>query len=85
MAHLLYTILANTDERLAMKAVIDCIQYAILTGDKGFLSVEWQAQMLEQTSNTILTPNPKNQKFQHPIGFERSLNSVCERIDGVIH
>lgn len=76
---------ANTDERLAAEAVIDRIQNAVLVGDKGFLGVEWQAQMLEQTGNTILTPKRKNQKIQHPAGFERLLNSVRERIEGVFH
>lgn len=76
---------ANTDERLAAETVIDRIQQAVLIGDKGFLGVEWQAQLLEQTGNTILTPKRKNQKIQHPDGFERLLNSVRERIEGVFH
>lgn len=76
---------ANTDERLAAEAVIDRIQNAVLVGDKGFLGVEWQAQMQAQTGNTILTPKRKNQTIQHPAGFERLLNSVRERIEGAFH
>lgn len=76
---------ANTEERAAAEAVIDRIANADLIGDKGFLGVEWQAQMLEQTGNTITTPKRKNQKIQHPDGFECLLNSVRERIEGVFH
>ena len=76
---------ANTDERQAIEAVIDRIHDAHLIGDKGFLGVEWQTQMQQQTGNTISTPKRKNQKIQHPDGFERLLNSVRERIEGVFH
>jgi hypothetical protein len=76
---------ANTEERAAAEAVIDRIANADLIGDKGFLGIEWQAQMLEQTGNTITTPQRKNQKIQHPDGFQRLLNSVRERIEGVFH
>ncbi len=44
---------ANSDERAAAEAVLDRISQAHLIGDKGFLSVEWQAQMLEQTANIL--------------------------------
>jgi hypothetical protein len=76
---------ANTEERTAAEAVIDRIANADLIGDKGFLGVEWQAQLLEQTGNTITTPKRKNQKIQHPDGFETLLNRVRERIEGVFH
>lgn len=76
---------ANVDERVAAEAVIDRIAQANLIGDKGFLGVEWQAQMLEQTGNTIITPKRKNQKVLHPKGFTKLLNSVRERIEGVFH
>lgn len=76
---------ANTDERQAAEAVLDRIANAEIIGDKGFLGVEWQAQMKEQTGNTITTPKRKNQKVQHPDGFERLLNHVRERIEGVFH
>ncbi len=72
---------ANTEERAAAEAVIDRIANAHLIGDKGFLGLEWQTQM----GNTVHTPKRKNQKIQHPDGFERLLNSVRERIEGVFH
>ena len=53
---------ANTDERLAAEAVLDRIANAEIIGDKGFLGVEWQAQIYQQTGNTITTPKRKNQK-----------------------
>jgi len=76
---------ANTEERAAAEAVLDRITHAELIGDKGFLGVEWQRQMREQTGNTLTTPRRKNQTLQHPAGFERLLNSVRERIEGVFH
>lgn len=76
---------ANTEERQAAEAVLDRLTNAEIIGDKGFLGVEWQAQIHEQTGNTITTPKRKNQKLQHPEGFERLLNHVRERIEGVFH
>jgi hypothetical protein len=76
---------ANTDERKAAEAVIDRITNAELIGDKGFLGVEWQAQILEQTGTTVTTPKRKNQKVQHPEGFDCLLNGLRERIEGVFH
>jgi len=76
---------ANTDERKAAEAVIDRLTNAQLIGDKGFLGVEWQDQMHQQTGNTFVTPKRKNQKIQHPEGFEALLNGVRERIEGVFH
>lgn len=76
---------ANTEERQAIEAVIDRIRDATLIGDKGFLGVEWHDQIQQQTGNTIMTPKRKNQKIQHPDGFECLLNNVRERIEGVFH
>ncbi|MEM6282801.1 MAG: IS982 family transposase [Chloroflexota bacterium] len=67
---------ANTDERKAAEAVVDRIANAKLIGDKGFLGAEWQEQVHHQTRNTFITPKHKNQKVQHPDGFEVLLNSV---------
>jgi len=76
---------ANTDERQAAEAVLDRLSNAALIGDKGFLGAEWQAQMAQQTGNTITTPRRKNQNVQHPSGFDQLLNRVRERIEGVFH
>jgi hypothetical protein len=76
---------ANTDERTAAEAVLDYVSYVEILGDKGFLGAEWQAQMLQQTHNTITTPHRINQLVQHPDGFEKLLNSMRERIEGVFH
>lgn len=76
---------ANTDERQAAEAVLDRVANARVLGDKGFLGVEWQAHIYQQTGNTVLTPKRKNQTVQHPDGFERLLNRLRERIEGVFH
>ncbi len=75
---------ANTDERLAAETVIDYLKNTVLIGDKGFIGVEWQAQMLDQTGNKILTPKRKNQ-VQNPPGYDSVLNRMRERIEGVFH
>lgn len=76
---------ANTDERKAAEAVLARITNATIIGDKGFLGVEWQEQVQQQTGNTVITPKRKNQKIRHPDGFRRLLNSVRERIEGAFH
>jgi len=76
---------ANTEERQAAEAVLDRLTNTEIIGDKGFLGVEWQAQIHEQTGNTITTPKRKNQKVQQPEGFERLLNHVRERIEGTFN
>ncbi|MCA9915409.1 MAG: IS982 family transposase, partial [Anaerolineae bacterium] len=67
------------------EAVIDRIIHATVIGDKGSLGAEWQNQIHQQTGNTFVTPRRKNQKVQHPEGFEALLNGVRERIEGVFH
>jgi len=76
---------ANTEERQAAESLLPYFSGVEFIGDKGFLGEEWQAQIYEQTGNTITTPKRKNQKAQHPDGFEKLLNSIRERIEGVFH
>lgn len=76
---------ANTDERQAAETLLPYFSNVEIIGDKGFLGQEWQEQIYEQTGNTITTPKRRNQKIQHPEGFEKLLNSVRERIEGVFH
>ena len=76
---------ANTEERHAAETVLIRLKNAEVFGDKGFLGEEWQSQLEHQTGTHITTPKRINQKIQHPDGFERLLNSVRERIEGVFH
>ena len=76
---------ANVEERQAAETVLDRLVNAQVFGDKGFLGEEWQTQIEQQTGNRLTTPKRVNQKIQHPAGFERLLNSVRERIEGVFH
>lgn len=76
---------ANTDERKAAEAVLKKLHNATVIGDKGFIGTEWQLSIQEQTGNQLLTPRRKNQKIQHPAGFELLLNTIRERIEGVFH
>lgn len=76
---------ANTDERKAGEAIIDQIENASVIGDKGFLGAGWQAKIEEETGNQVITPQRKNQLIQHPAGFEKELNHLRERIEGVFN
>jgi hypothetical protein len=51
---------ANTDERLAAEVVIDHFSFCDIFADKGFLVLTWQAQIFDQTNNSIWTPRRTN-------------------------
>ena len=76
---------ANIEERKAAETALDYLRNAVVIGDKGFIGAEWQAQIREQTGNTILTPKRKNQKIRHRPGYQSLLNGLRERIEGVFH
>ena len=76
---------ANIEERQAAETVLSRLANGQIFGDKGFLGEEWQAQIKHQTGNRVITPKRVNQIIQHPAGFDRLLNSVRERIEGVFH
>jgi hypothetical protein len=76
---------ANTDERQAAESVLPYVQNATIIGDKGFLGDEWQAQILQQTGNRLVTPKRRNQLLKLPSGVQKMLNHVRERIEGVFH
>jgi len=76
---------ANSDERLAAEAIIDQLSGCDLFTDKGFIGLEWQTQIFDQTNNLIWTPRRSNQYLQNTRSLDRWLNSVRERIEGVFH
>jgi len=76
---------ANTDERLAAETVIDYLSFCDVFGDKGFLGLEWQSEVLDQTNNLIWTPRRSNQHYQNAKDLDRWLNRIRERIEGVFH
>jgi len=76
---------ANTDERLAAEAIIDHFNSCDIFADKGFIGLEWQTQIFEQTNNRIWTPKRKNQHHQNHKSLDRWLSGVRERIEGVFH
>jgi hypothetical protein len=76
---------ANIDERLAAEAVIDQISGCDLLADKGFIGLEWQTQIFDQTNNLIWTPRRSNQYQQNSASLDRWLSSVRERIEGYFH
>ena len=73
---------ANTDEREAAEEVLCSLRACDIFGDKGFIGLEWQHEVKEQTGNRVWTAKRVNQKEQNPAWFDRLLNSVRERIEG---
>jgi hypothetical protein len=76
---------ANTDERLAAEAIIDHFSCCDIFADKGFIGIEWQSQIIDQTNNRFWTPKRKNEEHQNDKSLDRLLSSVRERIEGVFH
>ena len=76
---------ANSDERLAAETVVAYLRGCHIFGDKGFIGVNWQAEIYGQTGNQIWTPKRANQFLQNPKTFDHWLNSIRERIEGVFH
>ena len=76
---------ANLDERLAAESVIDYLSGCNIFADKGFLGVDWQTRIYDQTNNTVWTPKRSNQQVQNPKSFDRWLSTIRERIEGVFH
>lgn len=78
-------VLAKTEEREAVEAVLYYLRGCHLIGDKGFIGQDWQAAIYQQTGNQVWTPKRRNQYVQNPKGFDRWLLSVRKRIEGVFH
>lgn len=76
---------ANLDERLAAESVIDYLSNCDIIADKGFIGVEWQTSILNQTGNRFWTHKRVNQYIQNPKVLDRWLSAVRERIEGVFH
>lgn len=76
---------ANSDERLAAEAILDQLSGCDLFTDKGFIGLEWQTRIFDQTNNLIWTPRRSNQHVQNTRNLDRWLSSVRERIEGVFH
>jgi len=76
---------ANSDERLAAETVVAYLRGCHIFGDKGFIGVNWQTEIYDQTGNQIWTPKRANQFLQNPKAFDHWLNSIRERIEGVFH
>ena len=76
---------ANLDERLAAEAVIDHLSFCDIFADKGFIGLEWQTQIFDQTGNLIWTPRRSNQHYQNSKRLDRWLSGVRERIESLFN
>jgi hypothetical protein len=76
---------ANTDERLAAESVLYSLRGCRVYSDKGFIGEDWQEKIFRHTRNRIYTPKRANQYNQNPATFDRWLNSIRERIEGVFN
>ncbi len=75
---------AHTDERVAADEIVDQLTNADVWADKGFLGEQWQQDVRATTANRIWTAKRHNQPA-NPVGFDRLLGSICERIEGTFH
>ncbi|MGD2155502.1 MAG: IS982 family transposase, partial [Anaerolineales bacterium] len=83
---LLYELVpASTDERMAAESLIDRVSGCDICADKGFIGREWQLQLFQQTGNRIWTPKRSNQFEQNPKWFDKRLNRLRLRIEGVFN
>jgi len=83
---LLYDLVpANMDERQAAEALLGKLTGFSLLADKGFLGQDWQAGVLQFTGNRVWTPKRKNQTKQQSKAFERWLNGLRLRIEGLFN
>jgi hypothetical protein len=76
---------ANLDERTAAEVVLQRVRDCDVFGDKGFIGEDWQATVRSHTGNRVWTAKRQNQANQNPPEFDRLLNHVRERIEGVFH
>ena len=64
---------------------LDWVWGARILGDKGCLGTDWQQGCRETRGLEILTPLRAHQRPAQPVGFERWLNRLRERIEGAFH
>ena len=76
---------ANTDERLAAESVLYALRGCRIYADKGFIGEDWQERIFRHTRNRIYTAKRANQADQNPVDFDRWLNRIRERIEGVFN
>ena len=76
---------ASTDERKAAETLLDQMRGFDIYGDKGFLGNAWQSKIYQQTGNTVWTPKRKNELKQQSKTFERWLNGLRLRIEGLFN
>ena len=83
---LLYDLVpASTDERKAAETLLEQVAGFDIYADKGFLGRAWKATIKQQTGNRIWTPKRKNQLQLQSRAFERWLNGLRLRIEGVFN
>lgn len=76
---------ANIDERLAAESVLYRVNDCDILGDKGFLGLDWQLTIAQDTGNCVFTPKRANQAQQNHPHLDARLGSLRERIEGVFH
>lgn len=76
---------ANLDERVAAQAVVYAVRGCRIYADKGFIGEEWQHQLFQHTRNRLFTAKRINQTDQNPSEFDRWLNRIRERIEGLFN
>lgn len=76
---------AHTDERAAPETVLEAFYGCAIFADKGFIGAPWQQAIEHISGNRLWTPKRVNQHEQNTPAFDRLLNRVRERIEGVFN
>jgi len=76
---------AHLDERVAAQAVVYRVRGCRIYADKGFIGEAWQHQLFQHTHNRLFTAKRINQTNPNPPEFDRWLNSMRERIEGLFN
>lgn len=75
---------ANFDERLAAEVVLDYLSFCDIFADKGFIGLERQPQLFDQTGNLIWTPRRSHQHYQNSKSLDR-FSGVQERMESLFN
>ena len=74
---------ANTDDRVAADEILDGLpSESDVWADKGFIGTQWQSEW-RAAGVRLWSAKRDNQLVQNPPAFDRLLNRVRERIEGV--
>jgi hypothetical protein len=75
---------ANADERTALDELLPKYRHFKIYADKGFLDQGRQERLYQRYGHQLYTPKRKNQKAQHPKGWEACCARIRQRVETAI-